>query len=167
MSVCIKDMTEAEMDGKAYVHWKSWQESYRGLVNDDYLNEHITLERCQTIAHSWPENTVVAMVDGKVVGFTCWCPCRDVDRENTGEVQALYVLEAYQRQRIGYTLMQEALRRLEQYPAVVLWVLKENKKAIRFYEKVGFCVDGTEQTLKMGSPVTAIRMCLENRYKCV
>lgn len=166
MSVCIKDMTEAEMDSKAYVHWKSWQETYRGLVDDDYLDHCVTLERCQIIAHKWPENTIVAIMDGNVVGFACWCPCRDKDRKNTGEIQAVYVLESYQKQKIGYSLMQEALERLVDYPFVILWVLKENKKAIEFYEKVGFHADGAEQILNMGSPVTAIRMCLENRHRC-
>ena len=161
MYLFLKDMTEAEQDGKAYVHWKSWQESYRGLVDDDYLDQRITLERCRTIAHNWPENTVVAMVDGEVVGFACWCLCRDGDLENTGEIQAIYVLEAYQKQKIGYALMQEALRRLAQYPSVVVWVLKDNSKAIRFYEKLGFRADGAEQTLNMGKPTTAIRMLLE------
>ena len=57
MRVCIKDMTEAEMDGKAYVHWKSWQETYRGLVPDRYLDEKITLERCRSIAYKWPQTS--------------------------------------------------------------------------------------------------------------
>ena len=29
--------TEAEMDGKGYVHYQSWQETYAGLVDADFL----------------------------------------------------------------------------------------------------------------------------------
>ena len=31
-------MTDAEIDGKAYVHWKSWQETYTGLIDQTYLD---------------------------------------------------------------------------------------------------------------------------------
>ena len=41
--------------------------------------------------------------------------------------------------------MNAALDRLAASPRVVLWVLKENKRAIRFYDKCGFRPDGTEK----------------------
>ena len=39
-------MTEDEMDEKGYVHWKSWHETYTGLIPDDYL-KNITMEKLQ------------------------------------------------------------------------------------------------------------------------
>ena len=38
--------------------------------------------------------------------------------------------------------------RSDSYPQIYLWVLKENKRAIRFYEKCGFHPDGQEMFSK-------------------
>ena len=35
--------TDEEKKGKAYVHWKSWQEAYRGLISQEYL-DNLTIE---------------------------------------------------------------------------------------------------------------------------
>ena len=58
---------------------------------------------------------------------------------------------------VGKALMQAGLGELD-YQAVVVWVLKDNKRAIRFYEKCGFCIDGREKVIKLGSPIVEIRM---------
>ena len=48
--VVIKKMeTDTEIREKAYVHWKSWQEAYSGIVEKKYLDEH-TLEQCEEMA---------------------------------------------------------------------------------------------------------------------
>ena len=160
MDFLIKDMTQAEIEGKAYVHWKSLQESYRGLIGDSYLDEHATPAHCLQISRKWPDNLLVAVVDGTGVGFAGYGKSLDEDLENCGEVFALYVLQAYQRKKIGFSLMQEALHRIEQYPSVALWVLEGNEKAISFYEKVGFRADGASKMMNLGKPVMAIRMLL-------
>ena len=37
-------VSDSEMDEKGYVHYKSWQETYSGLMPDDYL-KGLTLEK--------------------------------------------------------------------------------------------------------------------------
>jgi len=45
MDIIIKKMeSDAEIKGKAYVHWKSWQEAYPGMVAQSYLDK-LTLEK--------------------------------------------------------------------------------------------------------------------------
>ncbi len=159
MDIFIKPMeTEDEIRGKAYVHWKSWQESYRGIVDDGYL-DRMTVSRCEEMASRYPENTLVAKDGDRVIGFAC---AGAVNGEiDAGEVYALYVLEEYQKRGIGYALMREALSLLKGCRVVYLWAFKENAKAIRFYEHVGFRQDGTEKELVLGSPVKGIRMTME------
>ena len=159
MDILIKPMeTEDEIRGKAYVHWKSWQESYRGIVDQGYL-DRMTVSRCEEMASRYPENTLVAKDGARVIGFAC---AGAVNGEiDAGEVYALYVLEEYQKRGIGYALMREALSQLKGCRVVYLWAFKENAKAIRFYEHVGFRQDGTEKELVLGSPVKGIRMTME------
>ena len=47
-----------------------------------------------------------------------------------------------------------------EYPRICLWVLKENKRAIRFYRKYGFCPDG-EEMYSANIAATEIRMILK------
>ena len=89
----IKEMeTEEEINGKAYVHYKTWHETYKDLVDPEYM-ESVTLEKCITIAHKWPENILVAKDGDKVIGFVGYGAYHDDTLPGHGEVFAIYVLE--------------------------------------------------------------------------
>lgn len=152
--------SEDEINGKGYVHYKSWQETYPGLVDPAYLERH-TLEKCINTAHKWSDNILVAKDGEKVVGFAGYGSYRDETLPEHGEVYAIYVLAEYQGKKIGYELMNAALDKLSNYKKVALWVLKGNDKAIRFYERYGFRFDGTEAEIMLGTPNTELRMIYE------
>lgn len=157
----IKPMqTEEEIKGKAYVHWKAWQEAYAGLLPQDFLQNTYTLERCQDWAFRYPENILVALVDNQVVGFTCYGASSQEDLPGAGELYALYVLADYYDQGIGYQLAQAALEKLQSYEKISLWVLEGNARAISFYEKIGFRFDGVTKIVKLGADCTEYRMIL-------
>ena len=158
MAITIKRMeTEDEIRGKAYVHWKSWQESYRGIVDAEYL-ARMTLAQCEEKAFRWRDNLLVAKDGGRVVGFVGYGAARGED--DAGEIFALYVLEEYQRRGVGYSLMRSALAELDGCRIVTVWLLKDNEKAFRFYERVGFRADGREKEVILGAPVRGIRMTM-------
>jgi ribosomal protein S18 acetylase RimI-like enzyme len=151
--------TPEEFEGKAFVHYQSWQQTYRGQLCDDYLDQ-MSLEKCLAIARRWPERTLIAKVDGRVVGFSAYGPYRDDTLPNTGEIHALYLLKEYQKRGIGYALMTAAIEKLREsaYDQAALWVLKGNQNAIPFYEQFGFRFDGCEKSILIGEIVTEQRM---------
>lgn len=51
---------ESDSEDKGYVLWKSWQETYLGMVDSRYLAE-LTIDKCVKIAQKRPENTIVAL----------------------------------------------------------------------------------------------------------
>ena len=158
----IKKMeTDEETLGKAYVHWKSWHESYSDIVDADWLNNKFSLEKCREIARKYPENNLVAKDGERVVGFAVYGKYIEDDIPELGEINAIYVLEEYQKKKIGYSLMTAVLGELSEYDRIALWVFKDNKKAIDFYEKVGFKPDGTENVFSLGTELTEIRMVYE------
>ena len=127
----VKTMeTDAEKDGKAFVHYTAWRETYTGLMPEEYLAGR-SLERQRQRTYENPGNTLVA-----------------------AEIGALYVLKAYQRRGIGTALMRACISRMPPLPAA-LYVLRGNEKAIRFYEKNGFAFTGNhlEQTVTGGTLV--------------
>ena len=158
MNIIIKKMeTDAEIRGKAYVHWKSWQEAYPGMICKEYL-DGLTLEECEKTAYRWQDNILIAKDGERVIGFAGYGRYRNSELTNTGEIFALYVLAEYCGKGTGDQLMVAALDRLKEFPETAVWVLKDNKRAIRFYERWGFRRDGREEILHLGEPVTEIRM---------
>ena len=150
--------TEEEIRGKAYVHWKSWQETYPGMVDAGYL-QRLTLESCEERAFRWTSDTWVAKLDGKVVGFAAFGVSREAP--GAGELYALYVLRDFQGQQIGRRLMQLCLQELSRCERIYVWALAANEKALEFYERFGFHRDGAEKVLTLGTPVKGVRLVRE------
>lgn len=161
MDIIVKKMMcDSEIRGKAYVHWKSWHEAYPGLVAQSYLDK-LTLEKCEAIAYRWPDNILVAKDGEDVIGFVGFGKYRDDELPDAGEVFSIYILSRYYGQGVGSQLMREALNQLRDYPQTAVWVLKENQRAIRFYQRWGYRFDGREETLMLDSPVIEARMILK------
>ena len=144
MGIIIKPMeTEDEVRGKAFVHWKCWQVTYPGLVSQTYL-EKFTLEVSEERAKAWRDNILVAKDGYRVIGFVGYGHHGPEDPD-TGEVYALYVLPEYQGMGVGRQLLDAALDKLYAIPHQCLWAVKGNERAIRFYEKNGFRLNGEEK----------------------
>ena len=163
MVITVKQMeTPEEIESKSLVHWQTWREAYDDLLPAKF-QETMTLERCRFFSQKYPDNTLIAMDGMKIVGFISYGNFRD-ETIQAGEIIALYVLKDYYGKGIAQKLMTEALTTLEQFSEIFLWVLKENKRAIAFYQKMGFTVDGQEQILELGKPVNELRMvCSSNK----
>lgn len=163
MKIIIKTMeTPEEIEGKSLVHWQTWREAYDDLLPADF-QETMTLDRCRFLSQKYPENTLIAMDGKKVVGFISYGNFRD-ETIQAGEIIALYVLKDYYGKGVSKQLMHAAFVALDQFSEIYLWVLKDNKRAIAFYQKMGFTFDGQEQILKLGKPVKELRMiCSSNK----
>ncbi len=162
MNITIKKMeTDDEIKGKAYVHWQSWHEAYPGIVSQDYL-DRFTLEKAEKMAFRWGrDHLFVAKAGDRVIGFVGYGD-RGEEAPETGEIFALYILSEYYGTGVGKQLMDAGLEQLKGYPQICLWVLKDNKRAIRFYEKCGFHPDGQEMFSK-NVEATEIRMILHKQ----
>lgn len=139
--------TETEMDEKGYVHWKSWHETYSGLMPNEYL-ENITLEKCIKMAHNRPQNTLLLKVDDKTVGFSC--AGKSTDSNGAYEIVAIYLLKEYHDKKLGYELLKRTISTFSDCSKIILWVLKGNDRAIAFYKKFGFDFNGSEKELPFG-----------------
>ena len=157
MDLTIKQMeTPEEIEGKSLVHWQTWREAYDDLLPAEF-QETMTLERCRFFSQKYPENTLIAMDGMKVVGFISYGNFRD-ETIQAGEIIALYVLKDYYGKGVSEQLMHAAFVALDHFSEIYLWVLKDNKRAIAFYQKMGFTFDGQEKILDLGKPITEIRM---------
>ena len=129
----------------ARVHVETWQSTYAGMIPDDYLVRlGSLLERKPwhvALAPTVRETTLVADVDGAVVGFASFGPARRaglrLDQRFDGEIYMLYVLPEYQGRGLGGTLLRRSFRALDARgcSGVILWVLEANPSRF-FYERM-------------------------------
>ena len=152
---------EDEVKGKALVHWSSWREAYRGIVDQGYLDS-LLLPDFEKRTYGAIDNALIAKDGERVVGFVYYSEYRGEDLKDYGEVTALYVSSDYYGRGAGYNLMKAALEQLKMYPNVALWVIKDNVRARKFYERCGFCYDGAEKITTLGFPVVEVRMIKQN-----
>ncbi len=132
---------------------RSWQEAYRGLIPQDYLDGLVPAQRLPSrrqILESldWSRaGSLVAIDDGRLAGFADFGPTRDDDEEpgSVGEIMAIYLEAPAWGKGIGRKLMSAALASLARagYGQVTLWVLDSNRRARTFYEAAGFRPDGS------------------------
>lgn len=144
MQFKIVDMTPEYYEGKADVRYTAWQETYRGLMPDQYLDLQ-SRKKCLESIEKNPMDTIVAVCGNKVIGFACYCSDARpfTEHKETSEIMALYVLGDYQGYGVGKDLVEECLSRLP-WPDVVLYVLKGNERAMGFYRHMGFVAAGKE-----------------------
>lgn len=153
----IREATLEDAEQKGHVHYQSWQETYTGLMNENFL-KNMKLESCINIARKYPTNTLVAVINDIIVGFACYGVCKEDRMENYGELYALYVLKEFQKQGIGKKLLEACIQKLNGFHQFCLWVLDTNYAAIEFYHKQGFQFNGDTKQEVLITPITELRM---------
>jgi ribosomal protein S18 acetylase RimI-like enzyme len=148
----VRLVAAADVDAVAHLHVAVWQAAYRGLLPDAFLDA-ISVERraamWRQIVERQASPALVAERDGRIVGFVLGGPSQDDDAQPgvTAEILAIYVAPDRWSTGAGVQLMREALTvlRNQGFQEVTLWVLRDNVRARRFYELVGFKPDGGEK----------------------
>ncbi len=127
----------------------SWQAAYRGLFPDAVLDNLSIADRramWETRLAKVESNLWVTESAGRISGFISGCPSRDPDRPppEFAEISALYVHPDAWDTRCGYALTQAAFGTMRSSPArtALVWVLTNNTRGRRFYERVGFTLEG-------------------------
>ena len=95
----------------AHIVTIEWNSTYKGIVPDYFLEELIENEegRAQKAKNEFDENNnniLVAVVDGKVVGFSNYGVTDDPDFPNCAELRALYVYDDYHGYGCGRKLVE-------------------------------------------------------------
>ena len=121
----------------AAVHVRTWQAAYQNVFGTERLAGLDTPRRIAgwTRALEEGESIFVADDDGSVVGFVALGAC---------EVRAIYALPEAWGSGAGPDLMRAAIAQLRDDGCVeaFLWVLEDNPRARRFYEREGWSLDG-------------------------
>ncbi|EAV41394.1 hypothetical protein SIAM614_01349 [Stappia aggregata IAM 12614] len=179
----IKNFTQirvavlADAEAIANVHVTSWQEAYAGILPDQMLSDLNVADRTKRWtsvisrkAGGRESSVFLALNKGRAVGFVSVGPQRDIalhDKGFTGEIEALYVLAAAQRNGIGRDLIRQAAQHLlaSEQKAAALWVLEDNHPARTFYEAMGARVVGFREDVRTDATLNEVAYGWEDLSK--
>jgi ribosomal protein S18 acetylase RimI-like enzyme len=141
-SFVICEATGKHAEGITNVKYRGWQDTYRGIISNEYLDamniEELTLTWQKILS---PENKVgktdvlVNAVD-EIIGFVSYARNRDALLDTEGVVMTLYLLKEYHGKGLGAQLFKHGIEQLKHIgvSSFHLNVLTQNP-AVKFYRK--------------------------------
>ena len=145
------------------IHVASWKVTYASMVGNVGMDAHTPDDRLlmwmrilgdpESPAHVW-----VAEIDGTVSGFCSIGPARTM--AGAGELYTIYLDPGREGHGLGHALITRAEAGMAEggYTHAILWVLRDNAVARRFYDRHGWRPDGQEIADEIfGRPVTEVR----------
>lgn len=137
----------ADADALAEVHNQVWREAYAGIVPQAAFDD-AALERRRSMWHrilgTWDADLLHERIrigrrpGGAPLGFLMIGPALDEDAPRSVQLQTLNVVASSHGSGLAQALVADLLGDRPAY----LWVVEDNPRARRFYEKVGFAADG-------------------------
>lgn len=147
----VRNATFEDMALAAEIMVTSFRTAFAAFVSPETMDACTNPDNCRAMLESIYREGKMHFLMGGNQGFLCW-----QETEHGAEIVAIHSLPESWGTGMGRAMITEALKQIGDRP-VYLWAFKENTCARRFYEKHGFCWDGTERVSEFDS-------ALEVRY---
>lgn len=153
-SIKIRQSVLHDIDAIAEIKVTGWQNAYRGIIDDKYLDSMLVSEQIDRIKNYSSETVFVAEKDSEILAF---CRFYDYDKpiyndkEIDCEIREIYVRPGIKRMGIGSKLFGHTLNYFKQKGKKKLYLgcFKENYSARKFYEKMGG-ISAAEEDVEVG-----------------
>ena len=121
------------------IYEESWKYTYKGLIPQHYL-ESIPEGRWVANLENPNWSTLVCVDSGRIVGTSSFCESRFSQFSGWEEIISIYLLPDYMGRGFGKVFFDSVIVELKKmgYRNIFVWVLEENLRARKFYEKEGF-----------------------------
>ena len=162
-NLVIRKVKVEDLRNVAEIVVNGWQTAYKGIVEDDYLENLSIDEKYQKMLKNYKEDGfIVAEQNNKIVGFCRYCEENKYIKEYPEvdcELCALYVKNEEKRKGIGSKLVKYVMNEFKNknLKKMIIWCFKDNYKARNFYEKMdgSYCgesswVRGNKEYKKVG-----------------
>ena len=134
--IIIRKATREDARQIAEILVEDWQIAYRGIIDSDFLDSMSVEQRYQREVQRYQQYTVAAERE-EVLGFT-WNEMAD-DEAADCEIIAIYIRYAKRKGGIGRALFRDSVEifRTAGRKKMIIWCLRDNAEARKFYEKMG------------------------------
>ena len=143
MNYLIRRKTREDCIHVVHVATVAWNETYKGIVDDDLLNKLYETEeqRAKEIYNKFNEednHQLVLEVDNNIVGFVNVGDTDDTNYDNCGELHAIYILGKYKGKDFGKKLFEAGIEELKKmgYDKMIIGCLVGNPSN-DFYKHMG------------------------------
>ena len=145
MEIHLPRATPEDAAALAAIEVRSWRAAYRGLMPDAFLDglseaEKTAAWRQNLLKHgpSGRKRVCLALSNAGISGFVRVGPV--MDEAEIGLIYLLYVLPEQWSRGVGAVLMQAGMQELRDLGMreAILWVLRDNLRARRFYSTWAF-----------------------------
>lgn len=140
------------------LHVTCWREAYADVLSPAFLAALDVDQRRQQwarrLATPSPGHALVAVVDEQVVGMAWSAPSRDDPPVREQQLVGLYVRVAHHGTGVGQALLDAALN---EQPAS-LWMAQDNPRALAFYLRNRFALDGAHKTEPLWEDLAEVRL---------
>jgi ribosomal protein S18 acetylase RimI-like enzyme len=128
-----------DLNAISRIYAMSWKTAYKDIVPQQYLDglsENNWVDKLQNSRY----DSFVLIEKDEYIGTSSVCSARDERMSGWGEIISLYLLPDYFGKGFGQSLLAYTVNALlsNGYTDIYLWVLKQNLRARRFYERNGF-----------------------------
>lgn len=157
MEYIIRKREKRDSYGIAHVITVAWNETYKGIVPDNELEnlKNNEEERAEKLDEKFSESgnmQFVLEIDNKVVGFVNFGISENEEFEKCGEIFALYIIKKYEGNGYGRKLVEEAKKELKLLGCdkMIIACFKENPSN-EFYKHIGgkYIKDGLYKRLNI------------------
>lgn len=121
------------------IYERSWKFAYRNIVPMEWM-ESVPQERWGGNVNHNGRTEIIALTDNKIIGTASFGASRWEKYSDYGEIVTIYLLPEYIGKGIGSALIEHCIAELKKlgFEKILLWVLEENIRARKFYERHGF-----------------------------
>ena len=140
--IVIRKATEADVRQIAEILVEDWKRAYRGIMDSAFLDAMSVEQRYPIEVQRYRKYTVAA--NGQEILGYAWNEMMAEESADC-EIVALYVRYDRRKSGIGRMLFQNAMDsfRAVGKKTMIVWCLKENHEARKFYERMGGKADQT------------------------
>lgn len=144
----IREAFQSDCAGIGKVYCDSWKTAYQTMLPQTYLDS-LTVENCTP--DKLLANNIVLAKQERVLGICHFSEARNRNEKEWGEIVAIYLLPEIWRRGQGCELLRYSLGKMKKngFKHICLWVLKDNVRARKFYEKNGFQISGNEREIEI------------------
>lgn len=123
----------------SHIYEEGWKYAYKDIIPKSYL-ESIPNGRWVSNFDKTEINNLIMIENDSIIGTSSYCKSRFSDFDDWGEIVSIYFLPEYMGKGYGKQMLDAVIRELAilGYHDIFLWVLEDNYRARKFYEKYGF-----------------------------
>ena len=164
MSRLIRYANLEDSDVLGKIHSESLQSAFKDIIPEHILKDDFCVERRTNrfIRELSETSTKTAIIfeGNEPAGLISFGRCRYGNNDKSWvEIWRVYLSLKFWGSGIAKELMEWGINEIlrENFTNIELWVLEENMRARKFYEKIGFKHDNTFRIINMGKELKELR----------